>query len=140
MLMPSMLFLSGGTRSEGKMENLKLEIMEVEREFADMAAEKGIKEAFLFFADEDAVIMRNNKVYKGKDEIGNYFDSVKLRDIKLNWKPDFVELSSSGDLAYTYGKYIFSARDEVGKTISSEGIFHTVWKKQVGGNWKYVWD
>jgi len=140
MLMPSMVFLSGGTDSEGEMENLKREIMEVERAFAEMAAEKGIKDAFLFFAAEDSAIMRNNKVYKGKDEIGKYFDSVTLRDIKLNWKPDFVDLSASGDLAYTYGKYIFSARDEAGKTISSEGIFHTVWKKQVDGNWKYVWD
>jgi len=26
------------------------------------------------------------------------------------------------------------------KTITFNGIFHTVWKKQRGGSWQYVWD
>ncbi len=134
------ILFSGTIDREEKMEKLKLEIMVVERQFAEMTADKGIKDAFLFYAAEGAVLMRNNKVIKGKINIRKYFDSVKLKNIKLKWKPDFVDISSSGDLAYTYGKYTFSAKDQSGKEINSEGIFHTVWKKQIDGSWKYVWD
>ena len=136
----SLLMYADKDNFEGGMDNLKLEIVDVERSFADMAAEKGVSEAFLYFAAEDAVIMRNNKVYKGKEEIKKYFDSVELKDIKLKWKPDFVDISSSGNMAYTYGKYVFSAQDKAGKFLKSEGIFHTVWKRQVDGKWKFVWD
>jgi len=134
------LFLPAVSETEGEMEKLKQEIMTVERQFAGMAGKRGVREAFLFYAAEDAVIMRNNKVYKGKTEIGAYFDSVKYTDIQLNWVPDFIDISSSGDLAYTFGKYTFSARDEAGKRVNSDGVFHTVWKKQADGTWKYVWD
>lgn len=52
----------------------------------------------------------------------------------------FCRYCKSGDLAYTYGKYNFSALSTNGEKISSTGIFHTVWKKQDDGSWKYVWD
>lgn len=136
----SLVIFSDTSDREEKMEKLKLEIMAVERQFAEMAEKRSIKDAFLFYAAEGAVLMRNNKVIKGKTNIRKYFDSVKLNNIKLKWEPDFVDLSSSGDLAYTYGKYTFSAKDQSGKEINSEGIFHTVWKKQIDGSWKYVWD
>jgi len=122
------------------MDNLRLEIMDVEQQFANMAAKKGVSEAFIYFAAEDAVIMRNSRVYKGREEIEKYFDSVELKDIRLKWKPDFVDVSLNGEMAYTYGKFEFSAKDKAGKPLKSNGIFHTVWKRQVDGKWKFVWD
>jgi len=44
------------------------------------------------------------------------------------------------DLEKEYGKYSYSIIDSTGTEISSNGIFHTVWKKQPDGSWKYVWD
>lgn len=60
--------------------------------------------------------------------------------MSLQWDADFVDVSKSGELAYTYGKYTFTAIDSTGKTIDDKGIFHTVWKKQKDGKWKFVWD
>jgi ketosteroid isomerase-like protein len=31
-------------------------------------------------------------------------------------------------------------KDSVGNKKDFKGIFHTVWKKQKDGSWKYVWD
>lgn len=126
--------------SEMNMEKVEFEIVEVEKQFAIMADKEGVGEAFLFYAADDAVLMRNNKIIKGKAEIKKYFDSVKLRNIKLKWSPDFVDVSSSGDMAYTWGSFTFSAENQSGESVNSKGIFHTVWKKQLDGKWKYVWD
>jgi ketosteroid isomerase-like protein len=52
----------------------------------------------------------------------------------------FVDVAASGDLAYTYGQYTISSKDENGKEITKSGVFHTVWKQQSDGSWKYVWD
>lgn len=119
---------------------LIVEIMETERKFCLLAAEKGVREAFLTFAAKDAVINRNDRIYAGKEEIGQYFDSQTVRDVRLTWKPDYVDVSESGDMAWSYGPYSFSGTGEDGQEISAEGIFHTVWKRQSDGNWKFVWD
>ncbi len=120
----------------------KNEIMETESDFAKMAAEVGISEAFLEYAADDAVLFRNGKLVTGKEEIKKYFGAAEnpKNKIGLTWKPDFVEVATSGDLGYTYGKYTITSTDSTGVENSSQGIFHTVWKRQEDGSWKFVWD
>jgi ketosteroid isomerase-like protein len=86
--------------------------------------------------------MRNNTLIAGKTAIKNHFEnkSTKIKNVSLIWKPDFVDVSNSGDLGYTYGKYIYSFVDPSGETITTEGVFHTVWKRQEDGEWKFVLD
>ncbi|MBK7030961.1 MAG: hypothetical protein IPH45_17925 [Bacteroidales bacterium] len=43
-------------------------------------------------------------------------------------------------MAYTYGKYTWKINNGNGDTTVYKGVFHTVWKKQGDGSWKYVWD
>jgi ketosteroid isomerase-like protein len=60
---------------------------------------------------------------------------------KFLWNPDTVIVAERGELVYTYGKYEHLEKDSVGNLkISSSGIFHTIWKKQKDGSWKFVWD
>ena len=138
------LLLDGCTASAqyDSVDQYKQEIMDTELAFSDMAGEKGIEEAFLNFAAEDAVIMRSDSLISGRREIARFFGDqrVPLKDELLVWKPDFVDVAASGELGYTYGSYTFSYTDSSGERIESKGIFHTVWKKQSDGSWKFVWD
>jgi len=126
--------------TETDIEAYKEEILNAEEAFAAMSDEKGTMEAFLHFAADDAVLLRGNSIVGGKDQIKEYFMCQTLRGVKLDWKPDFIDASTSGDLGYTYGRFTFSAVDSTGNIIESTGIFHTVWKRQADGSWKYVWD
>jgi ketosteroid isomerase-like protein len=123
-------------------ERWKQEILETEQNFADMAKEQGIASAFLAFAAEDAVIMRNDSIIAGRNDLVLYFENHNPDngDVTLTWKPDFVDVSSSGDLGYTYGPYKVSYSDSSGMKRESTGVFHTVWKRQPDGSWKFVWD
>jgi ketosteroid isomerase-like protein len=115
--------------------------MQVEHAFNTMASEQGIMAAFLHFAANDAVLLRNNKLIKGKNEFRSYFNSNVARpDESLMWNPEFVEVSDAGDLAYTYGPFTYSYTDKNGETITNKGVFHSVWKRQNSGEWKFVWD
>ncbi len=136
------LFLLGSCQSEEKtdLEALKAEIRAAEKAFNDMAAESGVKEAFLSFSAEDAVLNRGGQMIKGRSAIGEYFDAQPFDSVRLQWTPEFVDVSTSGDLAYTYGPFTFSAVDSTGQTLGSQGFFHTVWKKQADGSWKFVYD
>lgn len=122
-------------------EKWEQEIMDVEEAFSKMALEDGIPKAFLHFSAEDVVLMRNNKLTVGKEELRvKYSNLDPTPGTSLTWKPDFVDVSSSGDMAYTYGKYVYSQTDSLGNIKSDTGIFHTVWKRQADGSWKFVWD
>lgn len=58
----------------------------------------------------------------------------------LTWKPTFVDVSKSGDMAFTYGDFVFTYLDSLGNKKQNKGIFHTVWKRQNDSSWKFVWD
>ena len=140
----SLLLLTGCRQAspEDQAALWKQEIFKTESDFARMALEKGIEPAFLAFAAEDAVLMRNNQIIRGRDEIREWFAKRPSNPskTKLEWKPDFVEVSASGDLGYTYGAYILTAIDSTGAAQTQTGIFHTVWKRQADGTWRFVWD
>lgn len=125
---------------DDQVKKWKQEIENTELEFADMASKEGLQKAFLSYAADDAVLNRNNTILKGKEAIKDYFENQTLSDVKLVWAPDFIEVSRSGDLGYTYGKFNFSAIDTTGNKIEAQGIFHSVWKRQADGNWRFVWD
>ena len=69
-----------------------------------------------------------------------FFSRSTLTNVELTWEPEFVDVSTDGTLAYTYGPYTFKAMDKDGNPISAEGLFHTVWKRQADGNWRFVYD
>jgi ketosteroid isomerase-like protein len=121
-------------------ENLKAEIFAVEKEFCEMARSDGVEKAFVHFAADSAVILRRNQLVKGKEAIRRQYGSFPRKGVILEWTPDFADVSASGDLGYTYGKYTLTSTDSIGHTSLSEGTFHTVWKRQPDGKWRFVWD
>ena len=131
-----LMILGSCTSKSVDNEKSKAEIIKAEKDFAQMAKEKGNAAAFYAFADDSAVIRRGPGVLKGKEAIRNFYDNQKGGE--LQWTPDFAD--ASGDLGYTYGKFIYSEKDSTGKVNEIKGYFHTVWKKQKDGSWKFVWD
>ena len=123
-----------------KEETIK-EIYQTEKAFEKMASEKGIAVAFYYFADEKAVIKReNDTLIIGKENIKIYYDKKSNKNATVTWTPDFIDVSDCGTLGYTYGKYVWKIKNQNDETVEYKGIFHTVWKKQNDNTWKYVWD
>jgi ketosteroid isomerase-like protein len=140
LLIPVILLFAAGAHSQSK-EELKKEILQTEKAFEKMTSEKGIAEAFYHFADKNAVIKReNDTLITGNENIKIYYQKKGLKDAIVNWTPDFIDVSESGDLGYTYGKFTWMIKGDDGKIVEYKGVFHTVWKRQNDNSWKYVWD
>lgn len=117
-------------------EAIRKDVFNAEKEFEKMVSEKGIAEAFYFFADENAVIRRGeDSLIHGKENIKIFYSGRVNPGMQLTWTPEFIEVSECGTLAYTYGHYLMKT-----DSTESKGIFHTVWKRQKDNSWKYVWD
>jgi ketosteroid isomerase-like protein len=117
------------------------EIVMAEKDLEKMVAEKGFVEAFGFYADSNAVIKReNDTLVYGREAIRNYYSAPSFAQASVTWSPDFTDATEQGNFGYTYGKFNWRSKDGAGKTTGFTGIFHTVWKKQTDGSWKFVWD
>jgi ketosteroid isomerase-like protein len=119
-------------------EKDKAEIIRTEAAFNRIAADDGIASAFYTYAADSAVINRGGKLIHGREAIRDYYLENIIPGTMLQWEPDFADVS--GDIGYTWGKYTLSVPDSTGRLTVSHGIFHTVWKRQPDGSWRFVWD
>lgn len=118
-------------------------LMDLDMEFSKMSAEKGIKEAFLFYAADSAIKLRNKDFpVIGKDALKKMYDEeVDPANTSLTWTPVKAEIAASGDLGYTWGNWKMRIDDSASTdTRSFYGNYLTVWKKQKDGVWKFVID
>lgn len=121
-------------------EVVKQEIVRTEAAFRDLLQEKGASHAFWAYAAPDAAIERQDSIYKGPEAIRAFYAAAGRDQKGGDWKPDRVEVSDDGSLAWTYGRYIWRYKDKDGKEQAAKGYFHTVWKRMPDGSYRYVWD
>jgi ketosteroid isomerase-like protein len=126
--------------SKKKLTIYKNEIVQTEKSFEKMAADSGLPVAFSHYVADSGVIIVRDTLFMGKVAVRKYYQGWTVKDASLKWTPDYVDVSVSGDLGYTYGRYTISFKDSTGALIRNHGIFHTVWKRQPDGSWKFVWD
>ena len=136
----SLISISCTKQPTGNVETWKEEIVNTEKDFSNLSADKGIAKAFITYAADDAVLNRNDSLIIGIERIKERFKAIPANPGILTWEPEFVEVSKSGDLGYTYGHYNYAYQDSTGNDLVRKGVFHTVWKRQEDGGWKYVWD
>ncbi len=132
------IFVSCSIRNRAS-EDAKEGILAAEKEFAMLCRNEGIEKAFTSYASDDAVILLGDSLVNGKADIQRYYSKPSFKTATLEWKPDFVDASASGEMGYTYGHYVYTSLDAKGEKKVYKGIFNTVWKKQ-DGKWKFVWD
>jgi ketosteroid isomerase-like protein len=111
------------------------DLINMERAYCKMALEEGFNKATLFYADSQMVKLSDGEFpVIGLGALQQKF--ADGRDTKnLSWEPVDAEVSSSGDLGYTWGNWRFDAPDTV-----LHGNYFTVWKKQPDGSWKIALD
>lgn len=110
-------------------------LVDSERAFAGMSAEKGIREAFLAYLADDAIVFRPKPV-PGR---GVYEAAPADSTLLLTWEPAFAEVSAGGDLGYTTGPYEARDRSKPDQP-ARHGHYISVWERQGNWQWKVVFD
>jgi ketosteroid isomerase-like protein len=131
--------LAGGCDYTCEVESAD-QLLEVDREFSQMSVEQGIDKAFDFYMADSATMLRDSvPPITGRDAINKLYEGIP-EGTELSWEALFADISSSGDLGYTIGRWQYSASDTSGVVQTSYGHYVTIWKKQDDGSWKYVFD
>jgi len=100
---------------------------------------KDLAKSVAFCDEESSMLAPNTPVAVGKDAIAKLIAEDFVHD-NIEWHANKVGVSRSGDLGYTSGTTGMTFKDASGKTVVYKGKYLTVWKKQVGGSWKVLYD
>lgn len=104
------------------------------------SAEEGDTERFASFIDPDARFV-GGTVRRGVAEItegwGVFFTEGGPH---IKWRPQIVEVLESGDLALSRGPFRMTSIDAAGYENEVWGTFNSVWRRQLDGEWKVVFD
>ena len=115
-------------------------LKKVDLEFSDLSRQKGVKEAFLVYTAENGVLLRPFMMpVVGYDAVKKFMEEGDS-NFQLTWEPVYADVSSGGDMGYTYGLYTAVFKNEKGVEQSTRGTYVSIWKKDKNGNWKFVLD
>jgi ketosteroid isomerase-like protein len=131
----------GKTDKPGSIKEYTQSLINVDRDFYKVSAKKGLGRAFIDFADDSVILLRDKQFpIWGRAELAKHHLNHESEVKPLYWDPVKAEASPDGKLGYTFGKWEYKDVDKDGKSTSEYGDYLTVWKKQKDGSWKYVYD
>jgi ketosteroid isomerase-like protein len=113
---------------------------QLEAEFMKAAAQKGSQGYMSYYADDAVEVPNGAPLIQGKSEIAKGMGFLDDKNNSLLWMPLGADISSSGDLGYTYGTFEFHSKDNDGKPVVQHGKYTSIWKRQKDGSWKVVLD
>jgi ketosteroid isomerase-like protein/sugar lactone lactonase YvrE len=119
------------------LESEKAALLNQDVEFSKASAAKGMIPAFLSFADQDIRLLRpNTHPIIGKQAMESYLSQTPGN---LVWNSAGGDISSAGDLGYTYGIAEFKKAGGSAEEGESNSYVR-IWKKRSDGSWKVVFD
>jgi uncharacterized protein (TIGR02246 family) len=97
-------------------------------------------ERFATFIDPDARFV-GNKVDRSREAIAEAWRVFFTGDLpSIKWRPQFIEVLESGDLALSRGPYRIIDRNEQGEMTEGWGTYNSVWRLNADGKWLIVFD
>jgi ketosteroid isomerase-like protein len=112
------------------------QIIKTDSMFSAMSKNAGMRKAFIeFIADEGVLLRPNHLPIVGADAIEFLSQASDSSSSVLSWEPLGGDVSTGGDLGFTYGIYELRVTD-----TSFTGTYVSIWKKQPDGKWKFVLD
>jgi ketosteroid isomerase-like protein len=109
------------------------DMVAAERAFAADSTARNMRDAFLAAYAEDGVAFA-----PGPANAQRVWGQRSVNKNKLEWAPEFGEISSSGELGYTCGPWRFTVEGD--EQPSAFGHFFSIWRKQADGKWKVLLD
>ena len=110
------------------------DLVEAERAFVRLAAERGFRDSFYTYFAEDGIAF-NPHPFRVKPNLANQPSTPG--PMGAVWAPVYGDVSQAGDLGWNTGPLVFEGK---GSDPDRHGMFFSVWKRQADGSWKVVLD
>jgi ketosteroid isomerase-like protein len=111
-------------------------LLQTDMDFARFSEDSGAAPAFKKYLTEDALMLpAGSNPLSGRDTIYAIMRSGDGKYV-LKWEPQEAHVAKSGELGWTWGKYIREVKSEQGGITKSYGKYLNVWIKESDGSWR----
>lgn len=115
-------------------------MVETERAFAALGAEKGVQVSFFkYFGEEGISFGPHPQRFREQARKSLPPNPPPPLQFKLEWWPVYGDVAESGDLGYNTGPTLVTDRTSQNRP-ARHGYFFSVWKRQPAGNWEVAVD
>lgn len=125
-----LFFLGQSVIAQKGIDNL----IKAEKDFAAYSVAHSTKEAFLQFIDSNSIMFEEGKPVTAFA----FWNKREKRPGRLNWHPQYAEISASEDFGYTTGPWTFQLPGS--DSIIARGQYSTVWYLNKKAEWKFLVD
>ncbi|GAB2584336.1 hypothetical protein GCM10027190_36980 [Spirosoma areae] len=117
------------------------EIREADQNFSILSEKQGMAKAFTTYASDDAIKLNDGAAPTiGFDSLRAQMSRLPADGSVLTWQVLKADAAQSGELGYTFGQWMLTNKNDVGKPKPRYGVYVTVWKRQRNGQWRFVID
>lgn len=113
-------------------DSAPLDVLTVDREFAQLAIDAGVRTAFDRYLGRDAIVFRPLPV-PARDWLATHEPASG----RLEWSPVTALNACDSSLAVTFGTWRYTARDSA---TADTGQYLTAWRHGEDGSWRIVLD
>jgi len=131
---PAMMSKDAAGVKSVELESERVALINLDREFSKSSATSGAVNAYDSYLAADARVFRDNKFPVTGKQAARAL--LPAQNATLTWRPAKADVSSAGDLGYTFGVAESKSKGSDKTEIST---YVRIWKKQAGA-WKVVLD
>ena len=135
----SFVVIAGNSGASDADTDAKQAVRCAEIGFSESAESRNIAE-FEAFIHPDARFIGQTVLHGPESIVAAWAVFFQADGPAIRWRPEFVEVLESGELAMTRGPYRVTSVDANGAEKHEWGIFNSVWKRSHDASWKVVFD
>ena len=110
-------------------------MLETDRAFGRLVAEKGIKSAYLEYLSDDSVVFRPNPT-NGRE----FWKATQISPTELYFRsPTYTDIASNGMLGYTTGSWQMYTKGRT-DAPAKVGQYVTIWERKLNGDYRATLD
>jgi ketosteroid isomerase-like protein len=131
--MSTVSLFAGALPGQANPTSLSRQVFAAESSFAASMARRDL-EAFAAFLSPEAIFFADTTVLRGKAAVVEGWRRFFVGpDAPFSWKPEVIEVLSSGTLALSSGPVHGQSGQEI-------GTFNSIWRREPDGTWRVVFD
>jgi uncharacterized protein (TIGR02246 family) len=116
-------------------------IRRTDTEWLAASTARDLERVLPFWTDDATILSPGAPAIVGKEAIRRYVSrAFATPGFSISWKTEKVEVSQSGDMAYSTGTDRISYATADGKSVAADNRGVAIWKKQPDGSWKCILD
>jgi uncharacterized protein (TIGR02246 family) len=130
-----------GTQRQANVSTEGAAIRRTDADWLAAASAHELDRTVLFWTNVATILVPGRPAIAGKEAIRKYVSGAfATPGFSINWTTEKVEVSQSGDLAYSTATDRISLTTPDSTPITEENRGVAIWKKQPDGSWKCVLD